>query len=90
MFFADLILGHYQTMMHLIQALGACNSDTMAMIVGSNGLPGLLQDNCLVLDPVTVGDGVFQLLCSLNRKATDVKLILKPLYDYLSFSVSGR
>lgn len=89
-YLADLVLKHYQTMMHLIQSLGACNSNIMAMILGSSGMPSLVQDNFIGLDPISVGDCIFQILCSLNKLATDIKLILKPIYDYLSFSASGN
>ena len=42
---ADLVLGHAGVMRHLVEALSCCNSNTMAMILGSSGLPATLQDS---------------------------------------------
>lgn len=86
---SDFILGHRPIMFHFIQALSCCNSSTMAMILGSGGLSSNLQDSFAGLDPVSVGDGIFQILCTLNRKASNLYLILKPLLEYVSSSMPG-
>ena len=61
----------------------------MARMLGSL-MKGGAPDAFTSVDPVTVGDGIFQILCSLNRKASDLRLILKPLHDYLSCMHMGE
>lgn len=86
---SDVVLSHPQIMRHLIQALSCCNSNTMAMILGSSGLQGSMQDSFTGTDPLSVGDGIFFILCTLNKRATDVNLILRPILEYLSSGFGG-
>ncbi|CAH1791767.1 unnamed protein product [Owenia fusiformis] len=86
---ADVILGHNHTMANLLQALACCHSNTMAMILGSSGLQGNIQENFTGIDPVSVGDGIFQILCTLNCRATSLELMLKPIHSYLSAGFQG-
>ena len=86
---SDVVLSHPQIMRHLLQALSCCNSNTMAMILGSSGLQGNIQEAFAGIDPLSVGDGIFQILCTLNKKASDVGLVLKPLLDYLGSGFHG-
>ena len=86
---ADIILTHDEIMANMIQALSCCNSNTMAMILGSSGLQGNMQDSFTGIDPLSVGDGVFQILCTLNRKASELRLMLQPIFSYLNLGFHG-
>ena len=86
---ADIILGHPHIMVHFLQALSYCNSNTVAMLLGSSGMKGNMQETFTGIDPLSVGDGIFQILCTLNKKATDVKLVLKAVYTYLQSGFQG-
>ena len=87
---SDIILAHPGIMQNLILALSCCNSNAMAVILSSSGLPDVMQDSFTGIDPVSVGDGVFQVLCTLNRKTSDVKLMLKPVLQYMSLGFHGN
>ncbi|XP_064603703.1 baculoviral IAP repeat-containing protein 6-like isoform X3 [Liolophura sinensis] len=89
-FLAEIILGHRTIMSNLIQALSYCNSNTMAMIIGSSGLSGNMQDTVTSSDPLSVGDGIYQILCTLTKKCSNSKLILEPIYAYLSGHQRGQ
>ncbi len=86
---SDIILGHPGIMRNFITALSCCNSNTMAMILSSSGLHGNMQDSFTGIDPLSVGDGIFQILCTLNKTTSDVKMILKPILEYLSSGFHG-
>ena len=81
---SNIVLGHQPIMKMLLETLSRCNSNTMAMIIGSSGLNTNMQDSFNTLDPLSVGDTVFQFLLTLSKKATSSDLILKPLFDYIS------
>ena len=83
-YIADIILGHRHVMCNLIQALSYCNSNTMAMILGSKGLTSHMQDTFTGGDPISVGDGIYQILVTLTRHCSDQKLMLESLFHYLS------
>ena len=80
----NVILSHRQIMAHLIESLSCCNSNTMAMILGSSGLKGSMHDLFTGTEPLSVGDGIFRVLCTINRSTSDVRLVLKAVYDYLT------
>ena len=80
---SDMVLAHPHIIKHLLQSLATCNSNTMASIVSGSSIPGNICDSFTTIDPCSVGDGVFQILCTLNRKVTDLSLILTPILDYL-------
>ena len=88
---ADAVLRLRAVPMQLIGALGHCNSSTMAMIVGSSRLPVAETPGgaTAIQQPQSVGDVLFQLLCALNRAATDVRLVVEPLHAYLSGGGGG-
>lgn len=74
---------HYPTMLRLLSCLAGCSGSTLAMLLGSTA-----PSDKLALgefgEPLSVGDAVFQLLVMISRKATSPKLILRPLFDFLS------
>ncbi|XP_064622207.1 baculoviral IAP repeat-containing protein 6-like isoform X2 [Lineus longissimus] len=82
---ADIILAHEQIMWNLINSLSRCNSNTTASIVSSSQFNNT-QDNISDLEPISVGDCIFQILCTMNKKTTDLKLVIKPLFAFLSSS----
>ena len=41
------------------------------------------------MDPQSMGDAIFQLLCTLNRKVSDVKLAVRAVYAYISSGFQG-
>ena len=88
---ADIILGHRTIMSNFIQALSYCTSSTMAMILGSSDIPSNLQDSFTGGDPLSVGDGIYQILVTLTKKCNDSRLVLESLFLYLTggFSVHG-
>ena len=88
---ADIILGHRTIMSNFIQALSYCTSSTMAMILGSSDMPSNIQDSFTGGDPVSVGDGIYQILVTLTKKCNDTRLVLESLFLYLTggFSVHG-
>ena len=83
----NVILAHRHIMMHLIESLSCCNSNTMAMILGSSGLKGSMHDLFTGTEPLSVGDGIFHVLCTINRSTSDIRLILKAVYDYLTCGI---
>ncbi|XP_062579414.1 baculoviral IAP repeat-containing protein 6-like [Saccostrea cucullata] len=86
----DLILGHHQIMCNLIQALSYCNSNTMAMILGSRGISSNMQETFTGGEPISVGDGIYQILVTLTRLCSDSRCVIESLYKYLSGSYSVR
>ena len=88
---ADIILGHRTIMSNFIQALSYCTSSTMAMILGSSDIPTNIQDSFTGGDPLSVGDGIYQILVTLTKKCNDNRLVLESLFLYLTggFSVHG-
>ncbi|XP_077994932.1 dual E2 ubiquitin-conjugating enzyme/E3 ubiquitin-protein ligase BIRC6-like isoform X2 [Glandiceps talaboti] len=87
----DIILGKLDTVLHLLGALSYCNSNTMAMIIGSSGLSQVtMTESFNSVDPFSIGDSVFQVLCILNKRATTMELMLRPVLKYLSCGVSMR
>ncbi|XP_022332916.2 dual E2 ubiquitin-conjugating enzyme/E3 ubiquitin-protein ligase BIRC6-like isoform X4 [Crassostrea virginica] len=89
-YITDLILGHSQIMCNLIQALSYCNSNTMAMILGSRGISNNMQETFVGGEPISVGDGIYQILVTLSRLCSDHRCVIESLYKYLSGSYGTR
>ena len=85
-YLTDIILGHRHIMNKLIQALSYCNSNTMAAILGSREISSHMQETFTGGDPISVGDGIYQILVTLSRHCTDQKLVLESLLHYMSGS----
>lgn len=88
-YLTDIILGHRHIMNNLIQALSYCNSNTMAAILGSREISSHMQETFTGGDPISVGDGIYQILVTLSRHCTDQKLVLESLLHYMSGSYTG-
>lgn len=86
----DIVLGHRQIMLHLMEALGSCNTNTVAMIFASSGLHGGCKQETAVGDnPLSVGDGIFNILLTLNSLTSKLSNVVKPIYEYLSSELQG-
>jgi baculoviral IAP repeat-containing protein 6 len=79
------ILGHQQVMAALLQSLSICHGG----LSKHSTLNAMIADQLLSVDPVSVGDGVFQILCTLNQKASSLPLLLQPLYQFLAADFRG-
>ncbi len=80
----DIVLSNKETISMLLSALNHCSSNTMASIIGSSTLYRSASDSFANIDPLSVGDNIFQILCTLGGKAYSVELMLRPLLAYLS------
>ena len=92
---ADIILGNPLVMQSLVQALSFCSSNKMALILGSapttttsssSSNSGNANDNFNMADPLSVGDGIYQILCTLLLRATNSNAVTESLFKYLSGS----
>lgn len=83
---ADIILSHSQIMCNFIVSLSYCNSNTMATILGSRGISSQMQETFTVGDPISVGDGIYQILLTLTRNCSDQTVMLESIFRYLSGS----
>jgi baculoviral IAP repeat-containing protein 6 len=81
---ADIILDRRAIMCNFIQALSYCNSSTMAMLLGSSGMPSNMLDSFTGGDPLSVGDGIYQILVTLSRQCSDSRHLMEALFLYLS------
>lgn len=89
-YITDVILGHQQIMCNLIQALSYCNSNTMATILGSRGISSNMRETFTGGEPISVGDGIYQILVTLSRLCSDNHSVIESLFNYLSGSYSIR
>lgn len=89
-YITDVILGHQQIMCNLIQALSYCNSNTMATILGSRGISSNMRETFTGGEPISVGDGIYQILVTLSRLCSDNRSVIESLFKYLSGSYSIR
>ena len=84
----DIVLSNKETISMLLSALNHCSSNTMASIIGSSTLYPSASDSFANVDPLSVGDNIFQVLCTLGGKSYAVELMLRPLLSYLSTNQS--
>ncbi|XP_072169396.1 dual E2 ubiquitin-conjugating enzyme/E3 ubiquitin-protein ligase BIRC6-like [Diadema setosum] len=85
---ADLVLTNKETISNLLYALG--HSSSMAMAAMLN--PGFFSQGSEPLlgpEPVSIGDHIFQILATLNKEASHVKIVLQAILSYLN-NVNGR
>ena len=75
-----------------MQALSFCSSNKMALILGSapttttlsSSTSGNANDNFNMANPLSVGDGIYQILCTLLLRATNPNAVTESLFKYLS------
>ncbi|XP_015597939.1 baculoviral IAP repeat-containing protein 6 isoform X3 [Cephus cinctus] len=78
---ADTVLQHEPTMMRLLEALGHSTGSSLAMLLGEGTGTGTATE---LGDPASIPDATFQLLTTLTKKASNHRLVLNPLYRYLT------
>ncbi|GAB1609836.1 baculoviral IAP repeat-containing protein 6-like isoform X2 [Argonauta hians] len=85
-YLADIIVGHQQIMSSLIHTLSYCSSNPMASRIcnGIGASSSYWYDTFGIGEPLSVGDGVYQILVTLTNKCSDIKLVLESLFVYLS------
>ncbi|XP_029637353.1 baculoviral IAP repeat-containing protein 6 isoform X1 [Octopus sinensis] len=85
-YLADIIVGHQQIMSSLIHTLSYCSSSPMASLIcnGIGASSSCWYDTFGIGEPLSVGDGVYQILVTLTNKCSDIKLVLESLFVYLS------
>lgn len=86
---ADIILGNPIIMQNLVQALSYCSSNKMALILGSAPVPpssgfNSANENFNMADPLSVGDGIYQILCTLLVLATNPDAMTDSLLHYMA------
>ncbi|XP_038074812.1 baculoviral IAP repeat-containing protein 6-like [Patiria miniata] len=83
---ADAVLTAGDSIPLLLSSLSHCKSNKMASFLNLNSTSPLQQtptDPITNMEPVSVGDNIFQILCTIASKVTSVDLMLRPLLTYL-------
>ncbi|XP_022103700.1 LOW QUALITY PROTEIN: baculoviral IAP repeat-containing protein 6-like [Acanthaster planci] len=89
---ADAVLTMGDSIPLLLSSLSHCRSNKMASLLNINSAPPLHQtptDPITSMEPVSVGDHIFQILCTIAAKVTSVDLMLRPLLTYLGGAVNN-
>ena len=84
----SLVLSHNNIVTHLLQALNSFKALSPLTLVQC--IENCTTDVTCVAESQNVGDVIFQVLCTLNKKARDVMDIVKPLYYHLSNTSHGE
>ena len=87
-FMADIIFTNSMVMQNLMCALSFCSSQKMSGLVNDDALNGPEIDigDFAMANPLSVGDGIYQVLCSLCLHATDSNVVLRSLLQFFSDS----
>ncbi|KAL8592605.1 hypothetical protein ACOMHN_026535 [Nucella lapillus] len=99
-YIADIILGNPLVMQSLVQALSFCSSNNMALMLASaptatttttttalgTSATCNTNNNLNMADPLSVGDGIYQILCTLLMRASNPNTVTESLFQYLSGS----
>ena len=88
---ADAVLTMGDSIPLLLSSLSHCNSNKMASFLNLNttSMYQTPSDTISKMDPVSVGDNIFQILSTIATKVTSVDLMLRPLLTYLG-GVAGN
>jgi baculoviral IAP repeat-containing protein 6 len=78
--FADVVLNHYPSIIRLCQSLAACKSSSLCMLANVSQKTAFSN----LSEPSNVGDAVFHVLALLAKRTSDKKLVLPPLWQFLS------
>ncbi|XP_067616443.1 baculoviral IAP repeat-containing protein 6 isoform X2 [Eurosta solidaginis] len=79
---ADTVLRHFPTMKRLLGSLSHCSSSSFTIMASSS--------NFLLDEPQSTADAVFNLLITLYDKASNARLIVAPICQYLEASTIQR
>lgn len=81
---ADTVVRHRPTMCSLLHALTACSSNMMAHLLSSHGHGLSVQDKLALGDPISVGDCIFHILSTLNKRLVNMNVLVNVLHMFLS------
>ncbi|XP_037827973.1 baculoviral IAP repeat-containing protein 6 isoform X2 [Lucilia sericata] len=88
---ADTVLRHFPTMKRLLGSLSHCSSTSFTLMVSSALYSVKPADSTFLLDePQTTADAVFNMLITLCEKASNSRLIVAPICQYLEACTSQR
>ncbi|XP_036324883.1 baculoviral IAP repeat-containing protein 6 isoform X2 [Rhagoletis pomonella] len=79
---ADTVMRHFPTMKRLLGSLSHCSSSSFTIMASSS--------NFLLDEPQSTADAVFNLLITLYDKASNARLIVAPICQYLEASTIQR
>ncbi|XP_037726370.1 baculoviral IAP repeat-containing protein 6 isoform X3 [Drosophila subpulchrella] len=85
---ADWVLRHFPTMKRLFGTLSQCSTNTFTMM--SSGCFFSLKSNMVLDDPQTIADAVFSLMITLSDKASNPRLVVAPICQYLEETTIQR
>ncbi|XP_070137301.1 dual E2 ubiquitin-conjugating enzyme/E3 ubiquitin-protein ligase BIRC6 isoform X1 [Drosophila bipectinata] len=84
---ADWVLRHFPTMKRLFGTLSQCSTNTFTM---SSGCFFSLKSSVVLDDPQTIADSVFSLMLTLSDKASNPRLVVAPICQYLEETTIQR
>ncbi|KAM7359256.1 BIR repeat containing ubiquitin-conjugating enzyme isoform 2-T2 [Cochliomyia hominivorax] len=88
---ADTVLRHFPTMKRLLGSLSHCSSTSFTLMVSSALYNVKPTDSTFLLDePQTTADAVFNMLITLCEKASNSRLIIAPICQYLEACTTQR
>ncbi|XP_070142867.1 dual E2 ubiquitin-conjugating enzyme/E3 ubiquitin-protein ligase BIRC6 isoform X3 [Drosophila kikkawai] len=85
---ADWVLRHFPTMKRLFGTLSQCSTNTFTMM--TSGCFFLPKSNMVLDDPQTIADAVFSLMITLSDKASNPRLVVAPICQYLEETTIQR
>ncbi|XP_015038690.2 baculoviral IAP repeat-containing protein 6 isoform X3 [Drosophila pseudoobscura] len=85
---ADWVLRQFPTMKRLFGTLSQCSTNTFTMMSSGGFL--LLKSNTVLDDPQTIADAVFSLMITLSDKASNPRLVVAPICQYLEETTIQR
>ncbi|XP_062126380.1 baculoviral IAP repeat-containing protein 6 isoform X3 [Drosophila sulfurigaster albostrigata] len=85
---ADWVLRHFPTMKRLFGALSQCSTNTFTMMSSSCFFS--LKTNMVLDEPQTIADAVFSLMITLSERASNPRLVVAPICQYLEESTVQR
>lgn len=78
------MLRHFPTMKRLFGALSQCSTNTFTMMSSSCFFS--LKTNMVLDEPQTIADAVFSLMITLSERASNPRLVVAPICQYLEES----
>ncbi|XP_064535866.1 baculoviral IAP repeat-containing protein 6 isoform X5 [Drosophila montana] len=85
---ADWVLRQFPTMKRLFGALSQCSTNTFTMMSSSCFFS--LKTNMVLDEPQTIADAVFSLMITLSERASNPRLVVAPICQYLEETTIQR
>ncbi|XP_017867118.1 PREDICTED: baculoviral IAP repeat-containing protein 6 isoform X9 [Drosophila arizonae] len=85
---ADWVLRQFPTMKRLFGALSQCSTNTFTMM--SSSCLFSLKTNMVLDEPQTIADAVFSLMITLSERASNPRLVVAPICQYLEETTIQR